>query len=140
MSAIRKVVAGWVVGAFWIPVAMAAGPAADATANASGALPGDDALTCDQIYAQGMAETQRAQQERNKDMERRRMETGGMMALAIGASTVGGFDPSHASAIAANQAAQGMADKTIGELKGPPANPRMDHLRQLWAQKHCVKK
>jgi hypothetical protein len=140
MSAIRKVVASWVVGAFWIPATVAAGPAPDAAANASGALPGDDALTCEQIYAQGMAETQRAQHERSKDMERRRMETGGMMALAIGASTVGQLDPSHASAIAANQAAQGMADKTIGELKGPPPNPRMDHLRQLWAQKHCVKK
>jgi hypothetical protein len=41
---------------------------------------------------------------------------------------------------AANRAAESQADKQIAMLSAPQSNPRMDHLKQLWAQKHCVRK
>jgi hypothetical protein len=42
---------------------------------------------------------------------------------------------------AAQMAAEGQADRQMAMLGAPPqSNPRMDHLKQLWAQKHCVRK
>jgi hypothetical protein len=58
--------------ALWIPAALGAEAAAHAAENTSGAMPGDDALTCEQIYAQGMAETQRDQEERESRNEQRK--------------------------------------------------------------------
>ena len=65
LSTMCKILTAWAVGVLWIPAAIAAGTAANTATNASGALPGDDALTCEQIYAQGMAESQRDQRERD---------------------------------------------------------------------------
>jgi hypothetical protein len=48
MSKLRGTIVAWTVGALWIPAAIAAGPTPGAS-DGSGAMPGDDALTCDQI-------------------------------------------------------------------------------------------
>ena len=130
-------IAAWAVGALWIPVAIAAGTAANTAASASGALPGDDALTCEQIYAQGMAETQRDQQERSQRNEQMRRQACGTAALMTGAMLTGGLG---GTGQAAQAAAEAQADRQMAMLSAPQSNPRMDHLKQLWAQKHCVKK
>jgi hypothetical protein len=107
-------------------------------AEPPGALPGDEALTCDQIYAQGMAEARREQAERDKKNEERKAEQRGTMALVGTAMAAGGMG---GTGQAANAAAQGMAGRTMAELGNAPApNPRKDRLRQLWTQKQCVRK
>lgn len=116
--------------ALWLPCAVAV--------DAPGALPGDDALTCEQIYAQGAAEAQRDQQERAKRNEARGRQLKATAALVTGAMLTGGLG---GTAPAAQKAAEAQADKQMAELGAPPqSNPRMDHLKQLWAQKRCVKK
>ena len=116
--------------ALWLPCALAV--------DAAGALPGDDALTCEQIYAQGAAETQRDQQERAKRNEARGRQLKATAALVTGAMLTGGLG---GTGPAAQKAAEAQADRQMAELGAPPqSNPRMDHLKQLWAQKHCVKK
>ena len=116
--------------ALWLPCALAV--------DAAGALPGDDALTCEQIYAQGAAETQRDQQERAKRNEARGRQLKATAALVTGAMLTGGLG---GTGPAAQKAAEAQADRQMAELGVPPqSNPRMDHLKQLWAQKHCVKK
>lgn len=137
MPMMRKMVVAWAAGAIWIPAAIAAGTAANTAANASGALPGDDALTCEQIYAQGMAETQRDQQERSQRNEQMRRQSMGTAALVTGAMMTGGLG---GTGPAAQMAVEAQTDKQMAELGAPHSNPRMDHLKQLWAQKHCVKK
>jgi len=138
MSTMRKMVSVWAVGAVWIPVAIAAGTAANTAANASAVVPGDDALTCEQIYAQGMAETQRDQQARNQRNEQMKTQSRATAAMMTGAMMTGGLG---GTGQAAQMAAEGQADRQMAMLGAPPqSNPRMDHLKQLWAQKHCVRK
>jgi hypothetical protein len=129
----------WAVGALWIPAAIAAGQAANAAANASGAMPGDEALTCEQIYAQGMAESQRDQQARNQRNEQMKRQNMGTAALVTGAMMTGGLG---GTGQAAQMAAEAQANRQMALLGAPPppSNPRMDHLKQLYAQKHCVRK
>ena len=67
--------------ALWVPVALAADPPA--------ARPGDDAMTCEQIYAEGAAESQREQDERSKKSEQLRNRTRATGALAVGATLTG---------------------------------------------------
>jgi hypothetical protein len=99
----------------------------------SGAMPGDDALTCDQIYAQGMAETRRMQQEREQKAAQMRQQSNTTAALGTSALLTGG-----ATALAAQAAAENQANQTIGMLgSAPPPNPRMEHLKKLFAEKHC---
>jgi hypothetical protein len=116
--------------ALWVPCALAADP--------PGAKPGDDALTCEQIYAQGAAESQREQEERNRKNDERRGELRATAALVTGALLTGGLS---GTGPAAQKAAETQADKTMA-LAGtaPQSNPRKEYLRQLWTQKHCVKK
>jgi hypothetical protein len=138
MSKMHSTVIPWAVGILWIPAAIAAGTAASPSTNASGALPGDDALTCDQIYAQGMAETQRDQQARNQRNEQMKRQNMGTAALMTGAMMTGGLG---GTGQAAQMAAEAQADRQMAMLGAPPqSNPRMDHLKQLYAQKHCVRK
>jgi hypothetical protein len=136
------VIAAWILGAaLWIPAAIGAEMSLNEPGNTSGAMPADDTLTCEQIYAQGMAESQREQEERKSRNEQRRRELQGTAALLIAGSTIGRLDPSQMTARAANKAAEGQADKAMAELGGAPqSNPRMAHLKQLWAQKQCVMK
>jgi len=115
--------------ALWIPLALAA--------DAPAAPPGDDALTCEQIYAQGMAQTQRDQQERakrNDELRSQRAATGAMVTGAMLAGGLGGTGQ------AAQAAVEAQADSQMAMASAPQSNPRMDRLKQLWAQKHCVKK
>jgi hypothetical protein len=101
-------------------------------------MPGDDALSCDQIYAQGMAETQRDQQARNQRNEQMKRQNMGTAALVTGAMMTGGLG---GTGQAAQMAAEGQADRQMAMLGAPPpSNPRMEHLKQLYAQKHCVRK
>jgi hypothetical protein len=137
MSMMRNRVAPWAVCALWIPAAVAADMAAGAAPNASGARSGDDALTCEQIYEQGMAEAQRDQQERNQRNEELRTQRAATGALLTGAMLTGGLGGTGQSA---QMAAEAQADKQIALLSAPQSNPRLEHLKQMWAQKHCVKK
>ena len=122
-------VAASIGAALWMPLALAADPA--------GARPGDDALTCEQIYAQGAAEAQREQQERAKKNDERRSELRATGALVSGAMLTGGMG---GTGQAAQKAAEAQADKTMAEAgAAPQVNPRKEYLRQLWTQKHCVK-
>src|SRR5689334_4835588 len=56
-----------------------------------GSKPGDDALTCEQIYAQGAAESQREQQEHAAKAEEMKRQTNGLRGLVIGAAMTGGM-------------------------------------------------
>lgn len=106
-------------------------------AEAPGAKPGDDALTCEQIYAQGTAESQRDQEERRKRIEQQKAQTGTTAALLTGTMMTGGLA---GTGPAAQMAAEAQADRQMAMLSPPQTNPRMEHLKQLWAQKHCVRK
>ena len=115
--------------ALWIPLALAADPPA--------ARPGDDALTCEQIYVQVTAETQRDQQERakrNEELRSQRRATGAMVAGAMLTGGLGGTGQ------AAQAAVEAQADRQMAMASAPQSNPRVDRLKQLWAQQHCVKK
>jgi hypothetical protein len=57
-----------------------------------------------------------------------------MMAGAMMAGGLGGTGQ------AAQKAAEAQADQQMALLGAPQTNPRMDRLKQLWAEKHCVKK
>jgi len=101
-------------------------------------MSGDDTLTCDQIYAQGMAESQKDQQARNQRNEQMKRQSMGTAALATGAVMAGGL---RGTAQAAQAPAESQADRQMAMLAAPPqSNPRLDHLKQLWVQKHCVRK
>jgi len=104
-----------------------------------GSKPGDDALTCEQIYAQGAAESQREQQEHAAKAEEMKRQTNGLRGLVIGAAMTGGMG---GTAQAAQKAAEGQAAAQMAMLTPqPPApNPRKERLLQLWTQKNCSAK
>jgi len=137
MSTLRAAIAAWTVGAWWISAAIATGPAPGAPdgSGASGVTPGDDALTCEQIYAQGMAESQREQQERNQRIEQMRAQGAATSALVTNAMLTGGLG---GTGPAAQAAAEAQADKQTSMLTPPPPNARMQRLRQLYGQKQCA--
>ena len=138
MSTMRNRVTAWAVGALWIPAAIAAGTAANTAANASDVTPGDEAMTCEQIYAAGTAETQRDQEERSQKKEQMRAQGSAFKGLAMGAMAVGGL---FGTGQAVQAAAEAGADRQMAMMANTPqSNPRMEHLKQLWAQKHCAKK
>jgi hypothetical protein len=107
-------------------------------ADVPGTLPGDEALTCDQIYAQGMAESQKDQQERERKNQERGAQAKGTAALVTGAMLTGGLG---GTGLAAQRSAESMADRQMADLATPQkTNPRLDRLKELWTQKHCVRK
>jgi hypothetical protein len=136
MSMMSRSVAAWLLGVLGIAAAVAADNGAGTPANAAGVMPGDEALTCDQIYAQGMAETQRDQEKRSQRNEQLRMQRAATGALLTGATLAGGLG---GTGQAAQAAAESQADQQMALLSAPPPNPRMEHLKQMWAQKHCVR-
>jgi len=116
--------------ALWIPYALAD--------DVPGAKPGDDALTCEQIYAQGTDESQREQDERSKKNEERRSQLRATAGLITGAMLSGGLS---GTGPAAQKAAEAQADSQMAQLgAAPQVNARKERLRQLWTQKQCVKK
>ena len=139
-AACRTRIAAWTLcTVLGVPAAIAGD--AGARADASGAMPGDDALTCDQIYAQGMAQSRRDQEERAKASARQKAQVDSLAALAVTADTVGQLDPSHTAARATQKTAEAQADQTLAMLgRTPQPDPRLVHLKQLWAQKQCVSK
>lgn len=100
-----------------------------------GALPGDEALSCDQIYAAGMAESQRDQQARAEKAQALKQKQQGLMGLAGVAMATGGLVGGHAAQAAADDVA-----KSQGQLADPasPPNARKERLRELWADRHCA--
>ena len=143
MSMTRNLLA-LAIGALWIPAASAADaapPTSDTSPpnapNASGAMPGDESLTCEQIYAQGMAESQRDQQalkQRNDQLRAQNTMTGALVAGAVMTGGLGG------TGFAAQAAAEASADMQMAMLATPPqTNARNERLRQLWTEKRCVK-
>jgi hypothetical protein len=116
-------------GALCVPFALATDP--------PGALPGDEALTCDQIYAQVDAQVQRARQEREKKAEEMRSGSRAAKATLATAMLAGGLG---GTGQAAQLAAEAQADKTMTMAAPPPPDARTEHLKQLWAHKRCVKK
>jgi hypothetical protein len=82
--------------------------------------PGDDALTCTQIYAQGMAESQREQDERRAKMGPKQS---GISMFLEAAATNGGSVIEH--------------DRKMVDAATAPPNPRKERLRQLWTEKRC---
>ena len=114
--------------ALFVPFALAA--------DSPGAMPGDQALTCEQIYAQVDAQVQHAREQREKQAEELRSQSQTAKALLITATLAGGLG---GTGQAAQSAAEAQADKTM-TLSAPPPDPRTEHLKQLWAQKHCAKK
>jgi hypothetical protein len=126
-----RTVIGWAM-------AMALCGASARGAEIPGALPGDDALTCDQIYAQGMAESQKDQQAQEKKRQEMKAQSQTNAALITAAAMTGGMG---GTGLAAQKSAEASADRMMAELAAPPkTNPRLDRLKELFAQKHCVMK
>jgi len=100
-----------------------------------GAKAGDEALSCDQIYAEGMAETQAEQQARNQKAQALKLQEKSLIgtigaAMATANPVVG---------TAANAQALGLAESTnrLADAPNQP-NARKERLRQLWTQKNCT--
>ncbi|HJV60696.1 MAG TPA: hypothetical protein VJ743_07100 [Albitalea sp.] len=110
-------------------------PAA-AAESSPGVQPGDEALSCEQIQAQGMAEAQHDQQERSRrsdDMKARQAATMGLGRMAMLLGGLGG------TAQSAQKAAEGSADRAVAMLgTAPQVNPRLERLKELSARKHCT--
>lgn len=124
-------------GCLALAIASAAlhGPAA-AAGPSSGVRAGDDALSCEQIHAQGMAEAQHDQQERSQRIAEMRAQQTATMGLGTAAMLSGGLG---GTAQLAQKAAEASADRTVAMLgTSPPANPRLERLKELSAQKHCA--
>jgi len=132
---LRQTIIGCVFGALCalsIAGALAA-PGANA-ADPSGAMPGDDALTCEQIFQQGMAESQKEQQARSQRNAGLKAQSEATGALVTGAMLAGGMG---GTGQVAQAAAEAEADRQMAMLTPPPPNLRMQHLKLLYAQKHC---
>lgn len=136
MSMLRRTIIAWAIAALWIPGVLAAPVAnpANAAVDASGAVPGDDALTCDQIFQQGMAESQKDQQARSQRNAELKAQGQANKALLTGAMATGGMGGTGQVAQAAVEAG---ADRQMALLTPTPPNPRMQYLKQLYAQKQC---
>ena len=105
-------------------------------APALGSRPGDDALSCEQIYSEGMAEAQRDQQARSQRSDSMRAQQAATMGLGTAALLSGGLG---GTAQAAQMAAEASADRSVAMLGTPrQTNPRLERLKELSAQKHCT--
>jgi len=103
-------------------------------APSSGARPGDEALSCEQIHAQGMAEAQHDQQDRSQRNDAMRAQQMATMGLGATAMLSGGI-----GAQLAQKAAETGADRSVAMLgTSPQVNPRLERLKELSAQKHCT--
>lgn len=113
-------------------------PPRAAAARDDGSRPGDEALSCDEIYAQGMAIVQVEQRQRDATRSKMEAQTKGTAAL-IGAAVL---VPTPATGLAAQAAAEStMKSQADIGAQAAAAKPdaRKERLRILWAQKHCVK-
>jgi hypothetical protein len=100
-----------------------------------GGKPGDAALSCGQIYAEGMAESQRDLRARDDKLQAQAQRQQGLMGLAGTAMATGGL----VGGRAAQAAAEDLAKSQNRLLDGAnQANPRKERLRELWNQKRCT--
>lgn len=114
----------------------ALGVSAVLAADPPAAKSADEALTCEQIYVQVTAETQREQQgraQRNEDMRRQGQATKALLTAAALTGGMGG------TAQAAQHTVEAGTDKQMAMATAPPPNPRKERLKQLWAAKNCVR-
>jgi hypothetical protein len=118
-----------------IGLVLALGSASAAAQDVAGARPGDEALTCEQIYAQGQAESQHEQELRNQKTQALRQQQQGFTALLGTAIATGGL----VGGTAVDKAGAEMlaAPGQMVQSQGQP-NLRKERLRQLWTQKHCA--
>ncbi len=103
-----------------------------------GALAGDEKLSCDEIYAQGMAIVQVEQQQREDTNRKIGAQTKATAALVGAAILV----PTPATGIAAQTSAEGTIKNQIDlgvQAGAVKPDARKEHLRMLWTQKHCTK-
>jgi hypothetical protein len=100
-----------------------------------GAKPGDEALSCEQIYAQGMAESLGDQQARDQRTQAMRAQQQSLMGTLGVAIATGGMVGGKAVQKSGEEvlAPQGR----IAETANLP-NARKHRLRQLWAEKQSV--
>lgn len=123
----------------WLNLAAALGVAMCANCAVAegvpGAEPGDEALSCAQIYAEGMAETQRKQQARDEKAQALKLQEKSLIG-AIGATMATG---NPIAGLAANAQALGLAHSTNRLADAPDQpNARKERLRQLWTRKNCT--
>jgi hypothetical protein len=113
--------------ALWAPCAFAD--------EIPGARPGDEALSCAQIYAQGQAESQREQEQRNEKAHAMKRQQQGFTALLGTAIATGGLVGGNA----AQKSGEDLANSQfkLADTANQP-NPRKERLRQLWTQKRCA--
>jgi hypothetical protein len=101
-----------------------------------GSRPGDDALSCEQIYSEGMAESEHDQQARGQRNDAMRAQQAATVGLGTAALLSGGLG---GTAQAAQAAAEASADRSVAMLgTAPQINPRLERLKELSAQKHCT--
>ena len=113
-----------------------------AAARDDGSRPGDESLSCDEIYAQGLAIVGKEQQQRDATRSKMEAQTKGTAALVGAAMTVGQLDPTHATGIAAQAAMEGTMQSQVdlaAQAGAVKPDVRKERLRALWTQKHCVK-
>jgi hypothetical protein len=116
-----------IVAASWSPSALA-----DAI---PGAKPGDEALSCQQIYAEGMAETQRERDARDQKTDAMKLQQKSFIGQLGAAMATGGLVGGQAVQKSGEDmlASQGRIADTANQ-----PNPRKDRLRQLWSEKRCA--
>jgi len=121
--------------ASWLALAVALCATSALADEISGARPGDEALTCEQIYAQGMAESQRDQQVRDQKTQAMRQQQQAFKAELGVAVATGGLVGGPAVEKSGQEllASQGRMGETLNQ-----PNARKERLRQLWTEKHCA--
>ena len=123
------------IGAAWLAIAVAAWSSPALADGNPGAKPGDEALSCQQIYAEGMAETQREQDARNQKTEAMKAQQKAFLGTLGTAMATGGL----VGGAAVQKSGEDMLSSQgrIADTANQP-NPRKDRLRQLWTEKHCA--
>ncbi|MBS0584599.1 MAG: hypothetical protein JSS42_16030 [Proteobacteria bacterium] len=109
-----------------------------AAARDDGSRQGDESLSCDEIYAQGMAISQKEQQQRDAANGKMGAQTKATAAL-IGAAII---VPTPATGMAAQAAAESTMKSQVdlgAQAGAARPDARKERLRALWTQKHCVK-
>jgi hypothetical protein len=122
-------------GTAWLSFGLALWASCALADEIPGARPGDEALSCAQIYAQGQAESQREQDQRNEKAQAMKRQQQGFIGLLGTAIATGGL-------IGGQAVQKSGEDLTTSQLRmadmANQANPRKERLRQLWTQKRCA--
>lgn len=134
-TGVRDARSGVSTCAAWLAIAVTSWSSPVFADAIAGAKPGDEALSCQQIYAEGMAETQREQDARNQKTDAMKAQQKSFIGQLGAAIATGG--------LVGGQAVQKSGEDMLisqgrmAETANQP-NPRKDRLRQLWSEKHCA--